>query len=448
MSGRMEETGRRSPVRRVMRRVTVMALFQLPRPLLCIVLTVELAAVALIAVAVGTDRSTTWADVGWGAALAALGILHAELAHRIDYLEIRLGGAHNVVLNSTWIFAGALVLPPSVVWAVVVVLYAHGWFSIGRSNVIRLYRRVFTTASMVLASFAANVVSSAVDDATGAGPVGIAGMALALLAFTTVNAGLVAVAIALSTSSPSLSTLVGSWNDNLFEVCTLCLGGLVAAGFLMNPLLVLFVVPPMLVLHRSARAHQLAEAAALDGKTGLLNAAAWHTRAEAGLADRRAQPWGLLVLDLDHFKRVNDTYGHLVGDDVLAAVARAVSGEVRDRDLVGRFGGEEFVVLLSLPSQDGVVELRRVAERIRTAVAALTFEVATADGPLTVGGVTVSIGAALAGGRELHDLMQAADAALYAAKRGGRNQVRTAEDRAGDGAGRPVLVVEPGLSTA
>ena len=117
-----------------------------------------------------------------------------------------------------------------------------------------------------------------------------------------------------------------------------------------------FVLPPVLVLHRAVLVHQLAEAARTDLKTGLLNAAAWHTQAERALSRNRRDdsPRGVLVLDLDHFKRVNDTYGHLAGDNVLVAVADALRGEVRDRDLVGRFGGEEFVVLLAaLPGGAG-----------------------------------------------------------------------------------------------
>src|SRR6185312_8514453 len=96
-----------------------------------------------------------------------------------------------------------------------------------------------------------------------------------------------------------------------------------------------------------------------DGKTGLLNAAAWHAQAERALrrASRHDGAKGVLVLDLDHFKSVNDTYGHLAGDQVLAAVAAALRTEVRDRDLVGRFGGEEFVILLIGRREGGETDL-------------------------------------------------------------------------------------------
>jgi diguanylate cyclase (GGDEF)-like protein len=253
-------------------------------------------------------------------------------------------------------------------------------------------------------------------------------LVLALLVYTTVNSGLVAGAIAVSVVQPDMSKAFGGWDENVLEIATLCLGALVAVAYSINPCIVAFALPPLLVLHRAVLVHYLKEAADLDGKTGLLNAAAWHTQAERALSrkNRGAGPRGVLVLDLDHFKAVNDTHGHLAGDEVLAAVADTLRSEVRDRDLVGRFGGEEFVVLLAgLPGR-GDAELEAVAERMRRRVASLRVEIPTPDGPLTIAGLTVSIGAAVQAGPEgdLRSLLQIADTALYSAKRAGRNMVR------------------------
>jgi diguanylate cyclase (GGDEF)-like protein len=98
-------------------------------------------------------------------------------------------------------------------------------------------------------------------------------------------------------------------------------------------------------------------------------------------------------VDLDHFKSINDTYGHLAGDLVLTAAAHAVGAEVRGDDLVGRFGGEEFVVLLTT---DGghVADAVDVAERTRRRVEDLRVQIATPDGPLTISTVTASVGVA------------------------------------------------------
>jgi two-component system, cell cycle response regulator len=125
---------------------------------------------------------------------------------------------------------------------------------------------------------------------------------------------------------------------------------------------------------------------------------------------------GILMVDLDHFKKVNDTYGHLTGDDVLKEAACRISQAVRSYDFVGRYGGEEFLAILTNCTLE---DLRMVAERIRAAVADLPIRSNT-------GGVeaTVSIGAVVST-NGAHDLefLAAADAALYEAKRSGRNRV-------------------------
>lgn len=130
-----------------------------------------------------------------------------------------------------------------------------------------------------------------------------------------------------------------------------------------------------------------------------------------------------MLLDLDHFKRVNDDVGHLAGDAVLAAVALMLRSSVRKQDVVGRFGGEEFVVLLPAADRDVAFE---VAHRVRAATASLSVPARDTEGvQRELDGLTVSIGVATTDryGYDLADLLVAADAALLEAKAGGRNSV-------------------------
>jgi diguanylate cyclase (GGDEF)-like protein len=127
----------------------------------------------------------------------------------------------------------------------------------------------------------------------------------------------------------------------------------------------------------------------------------------------------ILVVDIDMFKRVNDTFGHATGDDIIRGVGEVISAAARTTDKVARFGGEEFVVLLREIDEAGVMLF---ADRVRAAVAGAPIDTAR-SGPVHV---TISIGLALASehDRDIEDLIERADRGLYAAKSAGRNCVR------------------------
>jgi diguanylate cyclase (GGDEF)-like protein len=130
----------------------------------------------------------------------------------------------------------------------------------------------------------------------------------------------------------------------------------------------------------------------------------------------------IALVDIDHFKVVNDTYGHLVGDRVLKAIADALTSQSRDYDRTGRFGGEEFVLLLAQTTEKDACN---IAERLRGYVASLAIPIDDRPDAPTVS-VTISIGVTgMARGEtfELTDLLAAADSAMYAAKQAGRNRV-------------------------
>jgi diguanylate cyclase (GGDEF)-like protein len=205
-------------------------------------------------------------------------------------------------------------------------------------------------------------------------------------------------------------------------LATGAVAGALATG---GPLVVLAAIPVVVMLHNAALTERLEDEAAVDQKTGLATVASWQEHADRAFAeaapDRR--PIGVLMVDLDHFKRLNDSYGHCAGDDFLAAVGECLRSQLRHTDLAGRFGGEEFTVLL--PGAD-VIDTMAAAERIRAAIS--TLRVTTADNhgrPVVITGVTASVGAAVHPhhGATAHDCLRVADSHVYQAKQQGRNTV-------------------------
>jgi diguanylate cyclase (GGDEF)-like protein len=174
-------------------------------------------------------------------------------------------------------------------------------------------------------------------------------------------------------------------------------------------------------LQMAARLRGLADS---DPLTGLSNRRYFEQRAAQIITAAQCDGRGIAVLmiDVDHFKRINDTYGHPVGDEVLKAVATRCQGAMREHDLLARFGGEEFVVLLATSDND---EVGLVAERVREAIARAPIHVVDVaiDVSVSIGGATRHA----AGGDDRHllqTLVTRADSALYDAKRSGRNCVR------------------------
>jgi len=164
---------------------------------------------------------------------------------------------------------------------------------------------------------------------------------------------------------------------------------------------------------------RLEEQATTDGMTGLLNKRTLIVEAERRIksAERFKKPLSVMVTDIDHFKKVNDTYGHDVGDVVIKGMGEVLKRIKRDTDIVGRFGGEEFVIVCEQTDQEGAHNL---AERLRKELEVTVFQ--TELGPLSV---TCSVGVCTfpAAGADWETLFKATDEALYVSKRSGRNQV-------------------------
>ena len=169
-------------------------------------------------------------------------------------------------------------------------------------------------------------------------------------------------------------------------------------------------------LDELSRAHaQLHEKHKRDALTGFLSREAFFDQMKQ--SRRQSDAGALLLIDADHFKRINDTFGHLTGDEALVMISRTIQGSIRELDFVGRVGGEEFCVFLPCTSRE---EAAITAERIRAAVELIDFR---PDGSRRHR-LTVSIGVAMAqAGQSRTQLMRQVDRCLYEAKEQGRNRV-------------------------
>lgn len=179
----------------------------------------------------------------------------------------------------------------------------------------------------------------------------------------------------------------------------------------------------VMLMVKDYHVHVYRTAACTDHLTGLLNRRAFFENALTLCTQqaKRGEPVAMLMFDLDHFKSINDCFGHAVGDEVLRLFGQVVRASTRANDIIGRFGGEEFIAIVP----GGLESLTKIAERVRSG-----FEAAGAVVATHAVGATVSIGAATSHEpvTSIDALIARADAALYRAKHDGRNRLRTADD--------------------
>jgi diguanylate cyclase (GGDEF)-like protein len=207
------------------------------------------------------------------------------------------------------------------------------------------------------------------------------------------------------------------------------IGGLVTIAFAGSLILLLWLERQQLLLtgkitsrdqQLRATLAELEKLVTTDALTDLPNRRSFFSRLQSEFtrSARYGRPLSLVMLDLDHFKDVNDTHGHMVGDAVLRHLSAIMRGCVREADMIARYGGEEFVILLPETERDGAAY---IAERVRCEVDDAPYKLETGE----IVHVTVSLGVAcIAAGEEIPDidkLLQNADEALYKAKNSGRN---------------------------
>ncbi|WP_148256711.1 sensor domain-containing diguanylate cyclase [Kribbella flavida] len=409
-------------------------LWSLPPAALGYVIAVDLVAVLITVLAARSSLlGGPISDAEWTAfaVLAVASTLHLESARGIERRrELAANTSPHTNLKCLWVFASLLLLPLSLVIPLVVLAYVYSWFRVYGRKIA--HRKVFSTATYILASAAAAAVLRAGGLVSEPRlPTDFWSLLVVLAAGATwwlVNYALVIGAILLSSPDATARDALGELSHQLVICAGLGLGIAIAAVQSSYPWVVPVLMVTVLALHRDLLLPQYQRAAGVDVKTGLATPSYWANAvpAELARAESLRSSVGLLMLDLDKFKEINDTYGHPAGDRALKAVGESVRAEVRQGDLVARVGGDELAVLLPGASESEVLE---IAERIRDRLSTLAVSVDTAaNRTAVISGVPASFGAAVypdvAG--TMDQLVLAADNALLTAKRGGRNQIVSA----------------------
>jgi len=400
------------------------AIWKLPRWVACFVILVVLTDAVVLTVA-ASKVSIRVHDLALFAGLLMCSAATVELTRRVGE---NLGLVKDVY--AVWELPVAILLPLAYVPVLPAIRFALTQWRIKR---VPVYRRVFSAAAIGLSYVTAALVFRLLIHLVPGAAANPAGHALAWMSFVAVgaavqwivNQSLILTAIKGSNPDVRLRDEQFAKEPMYNDVSELCVAVLVTFCVAFSWIALVFAFPFITLLQRSVRHARLLEDARADSKTGLLNAATWENGATAELARavRTRTQLAVALLDIDRFKVINDTFGHLTGDEVLKEIAHTLKTMLREYDLAGRFGGEEFALLLP---QTRAVDAFRIAERIRSTISGLCIIAPGATGGERVH-VTVSIGvAALDSGskREYAELMAAADAALYRAKSGGRDQVQ------------------------
>ena len=318
-----------------------------------------------------------------------------------------------------FIVAGAVVLRPGLLAGLVLLHYLPGWIKYRKKWLVTSFNICNTTLAVLAAGAAFRALSSGSVTRESPGRYALAGL-VACTIFVVVNHLLLARMIELTSDRSMHATGLFSFESLSTDLGLAALGIGVAAFWSVNGWLIFFVLGPLLIIHRALYVPQLRELAQADVKTGLMNAKEFEHAVdmEVARAERMRTPFGILMVDLDHLRRINNEHGHLAGDVVIRGVADVFREELRRYDVPARFGGDEFCVLLPATPP---LEAAEIAERIRTAVADREF---TAEGSSVALRATVSVGLACSADdvSSRQELVHRADLAAYQAKAAGGNR--------------------------
>ena len=340
--------------------------------------------------------------------------------------EAQAPGRNSYYTDIVFFFAGVLLLPPflfalSAAIPHLIESVRDHWVKSERRRA--WYIQPFNIATHIIAGFGAQWVRLLIDKHSElyVYAEGLLSVGAAVLLYVLINHSLVALALKLARGVSIKESGIMGWENLSTDWVLASIGYVLAMLWTLNPWLIAPALAPLLMIYRALTVPQLKQEAQVDAKTGLFNARHFNKALASELerAKRSANPLALIMADLDFLRNINNTYGHLAGDVVLADIGQTIQKSIRSSDIAARFGGEEFAVIL--PEAD-TETARALAERLRKAVAAQEFTVPTSSTPIKV---TMSIGMSCypLDAQEPKDLIHQADIAVYQAKLKGRNRV-------------------------
>lgn len=334
--------------------------------------------------------------------------------------------------TTVFLFAGVLLVPPAGIVLLAVVPHCIEWaitllMRKGGKHLKHWYIQPFNISMHTVAGLSAYWTIAAITDWTNQIPFisPVSAMVAGVVVYLMVGQLLLGQAFVLARSLTWRESRILTVDNLLPEFLLMCMGIGIAVLWNVDPWLLLPGLAPLVLMYRALLVPKLKEEAQTDGKTGLYNARHFNRRVNEELerAQRFNRPFAFIMADLDLLREINNTYGHLAGDAVLEGIGRIIRNSVRDYDIAGRFGGEEFAIAIPEATREQAVAL---AERIRQTISEAGFVVSTHPTPIRA---TMSLGIACYpdDAQTLTDLQHEADVAVYQAKFQGRNRVICAD---------------------
>ncbi|RME45261.1 MAG: diguanylate cyclase, partial [Chloroflexi bacterium] len=353
------------------------------------------------------------------------------LATSAQLYTARAPGHQSYHLTIIFFFAGIFLLTPALFVLLVVIPHLVEWAKERLVNSPRLrnwYLQPFNIAVHIIAGSAAGWLYTmlAADIGMSITPSSVLTIMAAAILYVSLNHLLIGQALVLARGVSWRESGVLAIENLVTDLILLLLGYTVSVLWTLNPALIVPALSPLVLIYRALMIPQLKQEARTDEKTGLWNARHFLRLFEAEFerATRFQRPLALIMADLDLLRNINNTYGHLAGDAVLSGIGQIIRETIREYDIAGRFGGEEFAIALP---ETQAAEAVAIAERIRQAVETTSFEISTTPTPIHA---TMSLGVACfpTDASTTTDLIHEADVAVYQAKLKGRNRVVNASD--------------------